>query len=478
MSKQKISCNLRILTETEYITIIEELRATNIALVAQNAKLVQEVKILGEKVVMLLKLLEAKGVKKDSHNSHLPPSNDIGGKKDIKSLREPSGKKSGGQPGHSGSTLKMKEVADQVIELKSEYCAGCGSSLEGQEYQLKAKRQVVEIPPIEPIYKEYQQYGCRCGRCGKEQIAEFPEDVKAPIQYGNSIQAMVSYLSVYQYVPYNRLKKMFWDIFGVSLSEGSISNLLGKAAGKAKFVYEWIKTEISESKVVGGDETSAKVNGKKWWVWVWQNALNTYLKMTANRGFQTVAEEWPEGLPKAVMGSDRYGAQLKTSSRGKQLCLAHLLRDVKYLREKERHWVSEEIEKFIKDVFREKKKIVEKDEALERESEEARGLENRLNEMLKEAIVAETSPETAKFQKALIKHRNNLLVCLYEKEVPADNNGSERAIRNVKVKQKVSGQFKSGQGAFCVLRSVIDTLIKRKLDVLTYLNQIMQIQPE
>lgn len=466
------------MTETEYITIIDELKATNAILVAENSELAQQVKILGEKVGLLLKLLEAKEVKKDSHNSHLPPSSDIGGRKNIKSSREPSGKNSGGQTGHPGKTLKMKAVPDKVIELKSEYCGSCGNSLAGQEYVLKAKRQVVEIPPIEPIYEEYQQYGCRCGSCGKEQIAEFPAQVKAPIQYGNSVSAMVSYLSVYQYVPYYRLKKMFGDIFQMSLSEGSISNLLEKAAGKAKFVYHGIKAEISDSRVVGGDETSAKVNGKKWWVWVWQNVLNTYLKVTDNRASQTIEAEWSNGFPKAVMVTDRYAAQLKTISRGKQLCLAHLLRDVKYLREKEGHWVSEEFEKFIKDVFREKKKLVEKNRALERESEAAKGLENRLNEKLKEVIVEEKYPESAKFQKAMIKYRNNLLVCVYEKEVPADNNGSERAIRNVKVKQKVSGQFKSGQESFCVLRSVIDTLIKRKLDVLTYLNQIMQIQPE
>ena len=229
---------------------------------------------------------------------------------------------------------------------------------------------------------------------------------------------------------------------------------------------------------MGGDETSAKVNGKKWWVWVWQNVLNTYLKMTENRASQTVEAEWSEGLPKAVFVSDRYAAQLKMPSRGNQVCLGHLLRDVKYLREKERHWVSEEFEKFLKDVFQEKKKLMEQTRALSRDAAEARRLEARLNQMLKEIIFVESAPETASFQKAMLKQRNNVLVCLYEKEVPADNNGSERAIRNVKVKQKVSGQFKSGQRTFCVLRSVIDTLIKRKLDVLIYLNQIMQIQPE
>ena len=296
------------MTEAEYITIIDELKATNAILVAQNFELTQQVKLLGEKVGLLLKLLEAKEVKKDSHNSHLPPSSNMGGRKNLKNSREPSGKPSGGQTGHIGKTLKMKEVPDKVIELKSEYCGSCGNSLTGQVYVLKAKRQVVEIPPVEPIYEEYQQYGCRCGNCGKEQVADFPAQVKAPIQYGNSVSAMVSYLSVYQYVPYYRLKKMFGDIFQISISEGSISNLLEKAAAKAKFVYHGIKADISTGKVVGGDETSAKVNGKKWWVWVWQNMLNTYLKATDNRASQSIEAEWSAGLPKAVLVTDfRHG---------------------------------------------------------------------------------------------------------------------------------------------------------------------------
>ena len=444
---------------------------------AENAELAQQVKMLGEKVAILLKLLENKGVKKDSHNSHLPPSSDIGSKKN-QSLREPSERNSGGQPGHSGSSLEMRAVADKIIELKSEYCGRCGSQLSEGEYVLQARRQVIEIPPMAPITEEYRQYGCRCHNCGEVQMAEFPGNVKAPIQYGSSVSAMVGYLSVYQYVPYYRLKKIFTDVFKMPLSEGSISNMLEKAAGKAEFVYEAIKAEIGTSKVVGADETGAKVNGQKWWMWVWQNALNTFMKASQNRGSQTVEEVWSAGLPEAVLVSDRWAAQLKTKSRGNQLCLAHLLRDVIYLKESENHEFSEKFEKYLKEVFQAKREIVKNQQAFERENEVAQSLENRLNELLALSICEEKYGETAKFQRAMLKHRNSLLPCLYEVEIPADNNGSERAIRNIKVKQKISGQFKSGQKSFCILRSVIDTLLKRQLDVLPYLTQIMKIQPE
>lgn len=103
--------------------------------------------------------------------------------------------------------------------------------------------------------------------------------------------------------------------------------------------------------------------------------------------------------------------------------------------------------------------------------------ENTLNEMLLITIDKEIHPKTAIFQASMVKYRNYLLPCLYNLDIPPDNNGSERAIRNLKVKQKVSGQFKTGQSAFCIIRSVIDTLLKRKLEVLPYLTQFIKLQP-
>ena len=104
-------------------------------------------------------------------------------------------------------------------------------------------------------------------------------------------------------------------------------------------------------------------------------------------------------------------------------------------------------------------------------------LESLLNQLLLIPIDKEKSPKTAIFQTSIVKYRNYILPCLYNLDIPPDNNGSERAIRNVKVKQKVSGQFKTGQHAFCTIRSVIDTLLKRKLPLLPFLNQIINLQP-
>ena len=444
------------MTETENIAILE----------VENAKLRQRITSLEEKVLLLLELQQKQRVKKDSGNSSLPPSSDIGQK--TRSLREKSERSLGGQKGHRGNTLEMTATPDRIIELKSNFCSRCGNSVAGANFILQARRQVLEVPPIVPVWEEYQVFSCTCGNCKHTQSADFPSNITAPIQYGNSVAALAAYFSVYQYVPFRRLKNLFTEVFNLPLAEGTLVNLLEKAAVKSEFFYAKIKTEIEVSKVVGSDETAAKVNGKKWWIWVWQNVRNTFIAAAESRGSQAIAAEFSEGLPNSVLISDRWAAQLKMASNGNQLCLAHLLRDVRYLAELEKEEFAEEFKQLLVKVFDIRREMTGENEICARDKAEE--LENELNRLLAIPINRERQPETAKFQRSLIKYRNSVLACLYDLEIPPDNNGSERAIRNVKVKQKISGQFKGGQKTFCILRSVIDTLVKRRLDVL--------IQPE
>ena len=170
----------------------------------------------------------------------------------------------------------------------------CGHSLEDALFLFCSRRQVIELPPIEPLYEEYRQYSCDCPGCGHQQIADYPTDVKAPIQYGKSIEASIAYFSAYQYVPYYRLKQLFLHAFGLSISEGSIQNILQRDAGKATVIYQHIHQNLQEAPYIGSDETSAKVNGDKWWIWVWQNLLNTYIYASDNRGAMTVAGCFPQ----------------------------------------------------------------------------------------------------------------------------------------------------------------------------------------
>jgi len=232
---------------------------------------------------------------------------------------------------------------------------------------------------------------------------------------------------------------------------------------------------IKQATYVGSDETGAKVNGEKWWIWVWQNLKNTFLKVSDSRGFDTVEATFPEGLPNATIGSDRWAAQLKIESKSKQLCFPHLQRDLNFLEEKEQHKWATDFKTLLKDVLLLRHQAIEQNQAYTVDEPKTKNIEDRLNQLLVQTIPKEQYPKTCTFQKSMIKYRNYLFRCLYDLDVPPDNNASERAIRNVKVKQKVSGQFKSGQHTFCVLRSVIDTLRKRELNVFQYLCQIMKL---
>jgi transposase len=456
--------------------IILELRGI-IAIQSQQIKMLEEkVVLLTEKNLYLLEQIQKLGIRKDSSNSSLAPSTDLF--KKNQSLRVKSNLARGGQVGHKGSTLEMSANPDKVIELRSNFCNSCGSDLSKEPFVLKAKRQVIELPPISPIYEEYRQYVCQCSGCGNNQVADFPSNVKAPIQYGSSVETLVSYLSIYQSVPFNRLKKMFSQVFSLPLSEGTVDNILNRVALKCEVVYEHIKAEISTSSVVGSDETGVKVNGDKWWIWVWQNVLNTFIVASDNRGFKTIESVFAKGFLNATLVSDRWSAQLKTYAKNHQLCLAHLLRELNFLEELEKNPFSTRFKTLLGSVFEIKKQQLLQKTPCQRGSPDAVLLEKQLNELLAIVIDAKKHPNTTIFQNSMIKHRGYLLPCIYDLGIPADNNGSERAVRIIKVKQKVSGQFKTGQHRFCVVKSVIDTLIKRNLEVIFHLQQIIKLQAE
>jgi len=444
-----------------------------IILLEENKRLREIIRKLESRISYLEEELRKAKLKKDSSNSDKPPSTDITQASRNQSLRVKTGKKPGGQEGHKGITLKMVEKPDEIVKLEPNYCRHCGCSLEGEEAELNSKRQVIDIPPIKPIVTEYQNYKKRCPKCGHYQQAGFPAGVNNHIQYGSNIEAAIVYFSVYQYLPYKRLKECLKHLINIEISQGSINNILKRMSMKAEPIYNKIKEKISFSKQVGSDETSAKVNGKKWWIWVWQSVPLTYLTASKSRGSQAIQEEFPTGLKESVLTTDRWAAQLKTIAKGHQLCTAHLLRDLKYLKELEKNQWASRMEQLLKAALDLKSK---RSECVQNDIEAVR-LEESLDILLQQDIPKETNHKTYVFQQSLIKQRASIFTFLYNKSTPADNNASERAIRNVKVKQKVSGQFKAGQHLFCVLRSIIDTCNKNAVDILFALKSIANFIP-
>lgn len=415
--------------------------------------------------------------KKNSRNSHTPPSKDENRPRKNQSLREKTGKKPGGQPGHVGSTLECYAVIDETIDHKTNYCHKCGKDLSNVDEVLIETRQVIDIPVIKPVCIEHRIYRktCSCGHCMQ---SSFPTHVAAKVQYGSGVESLIGYLHTRQYVPYKRMEEMFKDVLNLPLSVGGINHILKRLAKKATPYYEQIKQRIKQSSYAGTDETGVKVNGLLDWMWVWENEGLTFITHSDNRGFDTIESNFPGGLPGTVLQHDRWPCHFNCQALHHQICMAHILRDLKYVSElyKDCSWPVK-MKSLIMEALQLKKELTVSDyygQCLRREK-----LEYELRELLCFPL-NEKHSKARTLQKSLLKYHPYILYFLHHPKVPPDNNGSERAIRNLKVKQKISGHFKSNQGAhgFAVLRSIIDTTSKSGQNVLNALNLIAKFGTE
>jgi transposase len=445
-------------------------------LINMNLKLMERIGFLEIQVVELEKKLARYQFPKNSGNSSVPPSRDENRPKKNQSLREDTGRRPGGQPGHQGHTREMTSSPDIIENHVPFFCTCCGRDLSAVPAELSSKRQVLDLPVIIPVCTEHRSYQKTCP-CGNKNSAAYPENVNAPVQYGSGVESIVSYLHARQYVPYRRMKELLKDCFGIDLSEGSIDNIIMRFASKAAPVYSMIKAAVSNSAVIGADETGAKVDGNKHWVWTYQTEELTLLAMSGSRGLKAINGHFPEGFGNAILCHDAWRTYFNYSDNLHQLCCAHLLREINYIVERHKSKWAETLRSLFREAITLKKKLDGIPDA-EKKTNIAR-IEDRMDRLLGLPINPGHG-EAVSLQKRLLKYRQSLLTFLHHQKVPPDNNASERAIRNIKVKQKVSGQFKSDKGAesFCVIRSVVDTLIKRSEKVLENLTHIAKLQPE
>ncbi len=333
-------------------------------------------------------------------------------------------------------------------------------------------RQLIDIPIISFQCIEHRVYKKQCS-CGCTTSGQFPKYVENPIQYGPNIETLIGYLHVRQYLPYARTKEFLNDVMGLPISTGGIHNILKRIAQKALPMYNAIKEKIEQASSIGADETGVNINGKNHWAWTWQNDRLTYIVCAASRGLKTIQETFENGLPNATLIHDRWPCHFQTNAKAHQICSAHLLRELNYITElyKDKCIWAKEFKALLLVAINLKKELSTADYYYPNKKRDT--LFERLDQWLLYTI-DEQHKKSKKLQKKLLAKRDYILYFLLQSNVTPDNNGSERAIRNIKVKQKISGQFKSLQSAnvFAVLRSVVDTSIKNGNNVLT---QILQL---
>ena len=440
------------------ITRVEELMELVGTLSEENKRLKQEVVELREENKLLRRrVLELeKESEKPERYKLINQEKKVAKARKTTSLRKKNRRKTGGQKNHKGTTLEMVSDPDIIIEHRKEWCDKCGMNLANISGEIIGRRQVMDIPPIKMLVTEHQILARQC-ECGGINRKDWPEEVRSPVSYGPNIVALVAYLSSRQYIPFKRLKEFMNFLFSVPLSEGTINNMLNKTADSLDKVYEKIRQAVQRSEVVGIDETGYHANGIKGWTWAFQTNQLTFLCCTDNRGSVTIDSYFPEGFKLNTIVSDCWRAIIKQKSKAKQICLAHLLREFIHLREVTDSALPRYFIKLLKRIY-----------ALHQTGKPDVSAYRKIKKRLDRLLRYETKQGTdlQKLQNRLNNYREYITTCIENFNVPPDNNGTERALRNVKVKMKVSGQFKSIDGAqvFAVLRSIVDTGIKNSIN--------------
>ncbi len=414
-------------------------------------------------------LKSAKGteVAKTSTNSSIPPSKELVPR--TRSLRKKSGKKSGGQAGHVGHHRAWNPNPDKRVVIQDEHCAVCGASLGEIEGTVGKRAQEVDLPPIEPITTEYEQRIkiCPCGYCN---CPELPIDGHVTI--GPRMSALMTYFNVAHAFPYDRLSQVTKDLLGFAISEGTIANKLSKMRIKIKEMVKRIKQKVINAAWTGSDETGTHVAGKLWWEWVWQSEEASYFVIEPSRGYGVVKEHFTESY-QGVICHDNWSAQNNTKAGAHQLCHAHLLRKLQYAIDKEKSVYAAQMQQLLRESQKDREKIWGADVSeSERQSVIERSIEKL--DVLNRMEIAH--PEERKLQKCFLKYRDWIFTFMAYPGVPPDNNSSERAIRAAKVKDKISGGFRSPAGAtrFADLLSLTHTLRKQRLPLLDSLAAVFQ----
>jgi transposase len=473
-----VSCPPAHDSRDEAAPVAEDAASVNAILRDQNAAQQTRIAQLEARIAELERQLGL-----NSGNSGKPPSSDGLKKKPVRvsSLRERSGKKPGGQKGHPGETLRQSESVDATINHFPKACAGCGEALSEAMATDHIARQVFDLPEPQPlIVTEHRAHSCRCAACGTQTRADFPPDVKAPVQYGARIAGIVVYLLHGQFLPEKRLAALMADLFGVQLSTATIAAMSQNCAARFESFATAIYARIAAAAVKHLDETGLRIGGKTQWLHIAATVLLTFYRIASKRGAM------PENLTGIAL-HDHWKPYYTLEGIRHALCNAHHLRELKALVEIEKEDWARKMQRLLRlachatNLARERgKPLPPRLIAL---------FERRYDAILTEGLAfhaaqpALVRPERTGKAKArgrkprrvghnlllrLSIRKQDVLRFLSDLTVPFTNNLAEQAARMMKLRQKISGGFRSAAGAadFAVIRSLLATAKKQGWNML------------
>lgn len=438
------------------------------ALEARLAALAAEVATLRAENAALRERLEQPP--KTPQNSSLPPAS--GFRANRAARRQPAvgeaPAKRGPQPGHRGVSRSRlpSSAVNEVIVCRPDQCHACGHALAEQGGVVVGRRQVVELPPVQPWVIEAQRLRLRCRHCGHHTSGAYPPGFGAYGRFGPRLLATVSLLHEQHHVGYARLAALLGELFGLGVSEGALVSAVQRVAAVLATDAQAIGEQVRQRGVVGSDETGVRVEGEGWWEWVFQTEDAAYHTIQRRRNTDVVLR-FLDGAQPSVWVSDLWKPQLAAPAARYQICLAHQLRDLQYAVDGQRgfaHAWARVMQALLRAAIHLRHEL-----AAGRVADGAAAVADL--EATTDLILAAALPPggSADLQQRFLRHRAALLLFLHDPTVPPTNNASERSLRPSVVHRKVTGGFRSqaGADAYAVLRTIADTARKRGQAVFT-----------
>jgi transposase len=428
---------------------------------------------------------------KHSGNSGKPPSSDGLKKPRTRSLRQKTGRKAGGQQGHQGHTLKMRDDPDHIEPHRLDRCPHCQTDLSSVPPSGYVRRQVYDVPPMRIEVTEHRAEIKECPYCHATGQAPFPSEVSQPVQYGSRLKAQASYLNTYHFIPHARTSELFGDFYGHTPAPALVKEANQAVETGSEPALEAIYDQLLQAEVEHFDESGIRVAGQTQWLHLASTEELTYYEVQPKRGQEAMQDIGilPHFSGRAV--HDHWPSYQTFDNCDHAYCNSHHLRELQFITDQYQQPWAQQMAQLLLDIKAEVAQTALVAATLP--PERITYFEQRYDHILQQGFAANPPPVNPPPNlrgrikqsppKNLLdrfdKHKPETLAFMYDFRVPFDNNLAERDVRMVKVKQKVSGSFRTEQGAktFCAIRSYISTVRKQGGNVLDAIQDALNGNP-
>ncbi len=432
---------------------------------------------------------------KQSHNSSKPPASDGYGKvKRTASLRQAGDKPSGGQPGHKGQTLRAVETPERTVTHEVGRCGQCQTSLQGSAVVGHEERQVFDLPALRIEVTAHRAEIKVCPACGQTTTGSFPPAVTQPVQYGPLVQTWAAYFTNYHHIPVARTTEIFADLVQHPVSEATVVKASAELAEEIAPFTQAVQEQLRRREVVHVDESGLRVKGQLHWLHVAATAELTHYEVHAKRGHAAMEAGGILGAFTGTAVHDHWKPYFRYEQCAHALCNAHHLRELRFIAQQYQQAWAQDMAALLLEI----KAAVAATPAPARSLAlpELRAFAQRYDAVVQAGFAANPAPapcpEGTTKKRGRPKHtppvnllirlrdfKGSVLAFMADFRVPFDNNQGERDIRMVKVKQKVSGGFRTLEGAqhFGRIRGYLSTARKQAKNVFAAIRDAFEGHP-